>query len=139
MALTLHNPWRHLAQHHPEIRVIWTRLPGAHRGCTDGTTIWMDDRLSQVQRRVVICHETIHIERGIIPADAYEEARVKRLTAERLITTDDLIDALRWHRHPSLEGLADTLWVDVGCVRTRLDTMTDDEQTQIQTLLRDAA
>ena len=137
--MTPHNPWRHLAQHHPDVRVVWTRLPGGHRGCTDGATIWMDDRLSQVQRRVVICHETIHIERGIIPADAYEEARVQRLTAERLITTDQLVDAIRWHPHQSLEGLADALWVDVGCVRTRLRTMSADEQSHIESSLRDAA
>ncbi|WP_062367312.1 hypothetical protein [Gordonia sp. QH-12] len=134
-----HNPWRHLAQNHPDVRVVWARLPGTYRGWTDGSTIWIDDRLSQAQRRVVVCHETIHIERGIIPADAYEEARVKRLTAERLITTEQLVDAVRWHRRQTLEGLADVLWVDVGCVRTRLDTMSADEQYQIEALIRDAA
>lgn len=130
--MTPHNPWRHLATHHPDVRVIWTRFAGKARGCTDGATIWLDDRMTQAQRRVTVCHETIHIERGIIPADHWEEARVKRMTAERLITTSQLIDALRWHRHPSLSGLAETLWVDLTTVRTRLDTLGHDEQSEIE-------
>lgn len=127
-----HNPWRHLAEYHPAVRVIWARLGGATRGFTDGQTIWLDDRMTQAQRRVTVCHETVHIERGIIPADALEEARVERITAERLITTDQLVDALRWHQHPSLAGLADTLWVDLSTVRTRLHTMSPDEQAMIE-------
>ena len=139
MDSTLHNPWRHIAEHHPSVRVVWERLDGIHRGFTDGLTIWMDDRLSQVQRRVTVCHETIHIERGIIPADDLEEARVERLTAERLITTSHLIDALRWHRHPSLFGLAETLWVDVDTVKCRLDAMPESERVIIQQTLAGAA
>lgn len=137
--LILHNPWRHLAVHHPGVRVIWTRIPGATRGFTDGERIWLDDRLTQVQRRVTVCHETIHIERGIIPADSLEEARVNRLVAQRLISTDQLVDALRWHRHPSLPSLADNLWVDVATVKCRLDTMPEQEQSAIQQQLGNAA
>ncbi|MBR7191679.1 hypothetical protein KB201_05930 [Gordonia sp. SCSIO 19800] len=80
----------------------------------------MDERLCQSQRRVVVCHETIHIERGIIPADEVEERRVDRLTAERMIDLDDLVDALRWNRHPNIANLADMLWVEPATVRTRL-------------------
>lgn len=134
-----HNPWRHLAQHHPDVNVIWTHLGGQRRGCTDGHTIWMDSRLTQAQRRVVICHETIHIERGIIPADPTEEARVNRLTAERLITLPHLIDALRWHQHPSPHALAEALWVDPECVRTRLDTMSPAEHAVVEHALLEAA
>ncbi|UTN92961.1 IrrE-like protein [Gordonia phage Finkle] len=138
--MSIHNPWRYLAEHHPDVRVVWTRLDGVHRGFTDGRTIWMDNRLSQAQRRITVCHETFHIERGIIPADAIEEARVERLTAERLITTDQLIDALRWHRHrPSLQGLAETLWVDVPTVQCRLKTMNVTEQRWVNAMLRGAA
>ena len=122
------------------MRVVWARLPGDVRGATDGaTTIWIDDRLSQAQRRVTVCHETIHIERGIIPADPAEESRVERLTAQRLITTGQLVDALRWHRHGNTSALAEHLWVDACTARTRLDTMTPDEHAEIADALRNAA
>lgn len=137
--MTPHNPWRYLADHHPDVSVIWGRLTGGVRGYTDGATIWMNDRLTQVQRRITVCHETIHIERGIIPADPAEESRVERLTAERLITTSQLVDALRWHRHGTDIVLADHLWVDAATVRCRLDTMTPDERTEIAAALRNAA
>jgi len=32
--------------------------------CTDGTDIWYDDRLNEVQRKCAIVHELVHIERG---------------------------------------------------------------------------
>lgn len=139
MDLTLHNPWRHLAVHHPDVRVVWTRLPGTMRGWTDGTVILIDDRLTQAQRRVTVCHETLHIERGIIPADTLEECRVERLVAVRLITTEQLIDALRWQRHPSIAGLADLLWVDRVTVERRLESLTPAEQAQIDAAIRDVA
>lgn len=129
------SPWHYLADHHPNVRVIRTRLPGPHRGCTDGRTIWIDDRLCQVQRRVVVCHETIHIERGIIPADALEERRVDLLTAERMIAIDDLVDALRWHRHPTADALADALWVEPTTVRTRVDHLSGIELAHIESEL----
>ena len=95
--------------------------------------------MTQVQRRVTVCHEIIHIERGIIPGDDAEESRVELLTAERLISTEQLVDALRWHRYPSVASLADTLWVDLSTVRTRLAKMTNTEQKQIESLISDAA
>ncbi|UXE05011.1 IrrE-like protein [Gordonia phage Lton] len=114
------NPWRYLAEHHPQVKVVWTRLPGAVRAVTDGRTIWMDERLCQVQRRIAVCHETFHIERGIIPADSFEERRVEVLTAQRMIALDDLVEALRWNRAPTEAALADMLWVEPATVRTRL-------------------
>lgn len=128
------NPWSYLADHHPHVRVVWTLLRGP-RAVTDGHTIWMDRRLCQTQRRVVVCHETLHIERGIIPADALEERRVDRLTAERMIAVDDLVDALRWNRHPTISGLADMLWVEPATVQTRLDHLTGVELAHIENQL----
>ncbi|WP_448222402.1 hypothetical protein [Gordonia iterans] len=135
----MHDPWGYLAEHHPTVRVHWARLPGRLRGFTDGLHIWMDDRLTQVQRRVTVCHETIHLERGIICDDPCEERTVDELTARRLISTRHLVDALRWHRHPSLHGLAETLWVEPATVQCRLDTMDVDEQAAIEAELGDIA
>lgn len=130
------NPWRYLADHHPHVKVVWTRLPGNLRAVTDGASvIWMDERLCQSQRRVVLCHETLHIERGIIPADSVEERRVERLTAQRMIELDDLVDALRWNRHPTEEALADMLWVEPATVRTRLKHLEPWELAHIENQL----
>ncbi|AXQ64758.1 IrrE-like protein [Gordonia phage CheeseTouch] len=129
------SPWRHLATHHPQVRVVWTRLPGPYRGYTDGRTIWMDNRLCQVQRRIVLTHETFHVERGIIPADPAEERIVEQLTAKRLIEIDDLVDALRWHRHPTAEVLADSLWVEPDTVRTRIGNLTPVELAHVENKL----
>lgn len=139
MVGAMHDPWKHLATNHPDVRVVFDRLPGTICGQTDGETIWLDDRLTQAQRRVTLCHETIHIERGVQHVDDLEERRVERLTAERMISTRHLVDALRWHRHPSTAGLAETLWVDESTVRCRLETMTAAEQAAIERKLKGIA
>lgn len=135
----LHHPWRHLAENHPTVRVVWACLSGGARGYTDGQRIWIDPRLTQAQRRVTVCHETIHIERGFIPADDAEERIVEQLTAERLITTGQLVDAIRWHRSVTpgtLVAIAETLWVDAATVQCRLDTMTGRERGEVADTLR---
>lgn len=103
------------------MRVVTTRrLPGGRHGYNDGIFIWICATLTQVQRRCALTHEIIHLERGIFPADATEEALVERLTARRLITFDELLSAFRWHRHPDPEEMADELWVTVDVLDTRI-------------------
>lgn len=131
----MHNPWTYLAEKHPAVAVVWTQLPRRVRGCTDGRTIWMDPRLTQVQRRVVVCHETIHIERGVVMGDRLEELRVDRLTADRLIAIDDLVDALRCHRYPTADVLAESLWVEPAVVRTRVDHLSGVDLAHIENQL----
>lgn len=33
-------------------------------GCTDGTTIWLDTRLTDTERRCTLTHELVHLSRG---------------------------------------------------------------------------
>lgn len=129
------NPWKYLADNHPDVTVVWTQFRGRRRGATDGRAIWLDTRLCQTQRRVVLTHEIIHIERGIIPADPLEERRVERLAAERLIAIDDLVDALRWNRRPTVPSLAEMLWVEPATVQTRVDHLTPIELAHIENQL----
>jgi hypothetical protein len=126
------NPWRYLADHHPDVEVVWTKLPRKMRGCTDGETIWMDRRLTQVQRREVVCHETIHVERGTFPACEAEERTVNRISARRLIEIDDLIEALRENPQQTVSELAAKLWVEPGTMRLRIDTLRPSELELIE-------
>lgn len=131
----MHNPWKHLDTHHPEVDVVWMYMDGSLRGYTDGRTIWMDCRLTQVQRRVVVCHETIHIEQGLIPATDAEEEIVRRLVAERLIELPDLIEVLRENRQPYICELAEALWVDEPTIRTRLENLRGIELAEVECAL----
>ncbi|MBE7195021.1 MAG: hypothetical protein INR66_21405 [Gordonia polyisoprenivorans] len=131
----MHNPWQHLADHHPDVDVVWTRLPGDMRGCTDGATVWMDTRLTQAQRRSVLCHETIHIERGTYPVCEAEERIVDRLCARRLVELDDLVHALQDDPHQALTSLAARLWVTVEDVRCRLGSLEPWELADIENRL----
>lgn len=85
------------------------------RGLTDGRVIWMDPRLTQVQRRCTIAHEAVHCERGV-PADAREERAVEVIAARRLVALDALVDALVWSR-PYLRGSVGALGRCAGADR----------------------
>lgn len=115
------HPWRTLREQYPHLRVVTTRhLPAGRHGYNDGRYIWICTSLNQVQRRCALTHEIIHIERGIFPADAAEEALVERLTATRMIPFDELLSAFRWHRHPDPAEMAEELWVTVDVLDTRM-------------------
>lgn len=91
----------------------------------DRRTIWVDPGLSQAERRSTIAHELVHAERGdescAAVSDWHEqkqERAVDQEAARRLITLEQLVDALLWTR--DLGELAEELWVDVETLRTRL-------------------
>ena len=131
----MHNPWNHLAEAHPHVDVVWVRLPGRMRGCTDGATIWMDPRLTQVQRRCVLCHETIHVERGTYPVCEAEERIVNRLCARRLVELDDLVSELQADPHQAVAALAAALWVTEDVVRCRLESLEPWELAHVENRL----
>lgn len=115
------HPWRTLREQYPHLRVVTTRhLPAGRHGHHDGRYIWICAGLTQVQRRCALTHELIHVERGIFPADAAEEALVERLTALRMITFEELLSAFRWDRHPDPAEMAEELWVTIDVLDTRM-------------------
>ena len=88
-------------------------------GQTDGTTITLTTGLLQVERRCVLLHELVHLERGIPHGDdPREEEAVEQEVAHRLIPIDRLADALRWAR--SWEEAGEELWVMPHLVAIRL-------------------
>ncbi|MGV5046843.1 hypothetical protein [Rhodococcus pyridinivorans] len=128
------HPWRHIAQHHPHIRVTCNyKLPPGYDGLLTEDGIYIDRRLTQAERRCTLTHEIIHLERGAPPDHphfaAYEEHIVEVLAARRLIAIPRLIDGLLWTQHP--HELADELWVDVDTLTTRVQHLTREERAHI--------
>ena len=68
------------------VDVFRVRMPDGVAARTDGVSIWLDDRLNEVQERCAIVHELIHIERGhsTVQVEAVEMA-VRYEAAKRLL------------------------------------------------------
>lgn len=131
----MHHPWRSLRERE-DIILHWADLPAPLHAVTDGTTVWMHDRLLQTERRCAIAHELTHIERGTRCVDDAEEQRVRRITAQRLIDTADLIEACKWAN--SVEEAADELWVTPAVLIDRLTGLSPVERAMIDTAVRTA-
>lgn len=119
------HPWRTLRDSHADVIVHHTPLTRARMGETDGVEIWLHDRLTQAERRCTLTHELIHIERrgSEHPSQAVEEAIVECETARRLVPLDQLVDAFRWLRHPTLAELAEHLWIDRQTALCRMENL----------------
>ncbi len=134
----MYHPWRRFRS-----EAAWTLtfadLPHGRRGVTDfwARTVALDSRLRQVERRCVICHELVHIERGPLPDDdrlaAREESAVEREVACRLIELQPLGEALAWSRH--ISEAADALWVTEDVLRARLNCLQPSERSYLDARL----
>lgn len=90
------NPWLTL-RGRADVALVMEALPEHTGGAQvaqhpDGRyVISLDPRLGQAARNEALAHELVHVERGVLPADApewlveKEEARVRRLVAQRLV------------------------------------------------------
>lgn len=109
-----------------------------------GRVVWaeqavdLDPDQDQPQERCTVTHEVVHLELGPISVgwEDWEERLVDRLAAERLISLDDLVDAMVWAY--DVEELAVVLWVDEQTARTRLANLTEAEGRAIQARLDEA-
>lgn len=119
MGMSHHHPWRDL-RGREHLTVYHHDLPPGMRGATDGTSsVWLERRLLQVERRCTLTHELVHVDLGHTEAqDAKTESKVRRITAQRLIDWDALVDAFRW-AHNAAEA-ADELWVTLDVLEDRL-------------------
>ena len=131
----MHHPWRSLRERE-DITLHWADLPAPLHAVTDGTTVWMHDRLLQTERRCAIAHELVHIERGTRCVDDAEEQRVRRITAQRLIDTAELVRAVQWA--DTVEEAADELWVTPAVLADRLTGLSPVERAMIDTAVRTA-
>ncbi len=142
MRASRHHPWRHARDHHPQIDIISRRLPDGVAGFWDGgQRIYLSHLLTQRGRRSVLDHECAHVERGIIPINevlaAREELAVDIIAARRLITVEQLIDALRWCRGVVGVEMAEEAWVDLHALRVRITHLTSDERARVVEALAD--
>ncbi|WP_263121159.1 ImmA/IrrE family metallo-endopeptidase [Cellulomonas sp. RIT-PI-Y] len=129
------HPWRRL-RGRPELTVVWQKQPAGRLACTDGRFIYVDPRLSQVQRRCAITHEQVHVDMGhIAGCSTSEERAVRAETARQLIEMPDLLSAYRWADR--LHEVADELWVTPEVLQDRIDHLTHDETTQLVQLYRE--
>lgn len=97
----------------------------------DERRIEIAEGLLQVERRCVLAHELVHLERGPCAGHhAREESAVDHEAARRLITLEALTTALLWSQDE--HELADELWVDVAMVRARLAGLTTIERDAIE-------
>lgn len=125
------NPWRRLGEL-AQVTLVWEpELPC--RGLTTFATETIQMRTGQLQaeRRSTLTHELVHLERGPFPrwATRREERAVNLEAARRLITFDDLVDAMLWC-YDECEA-AEHLWVDVRMVRARLAGLTKAETAEL--------
>ena len=132
--MTPYHPWRVLRAM-TEIEIVWTALPPGVLALRDGSTIWMDPRQRQAQRRSSIAHEIAHVlagHEGCQPRAI--EREVEEEAARRLVAIEDLVSGVQWCR--GLHELADELGVDVSIVRARLATLTRSERAAYRAALR---
>lgn len=122
------HPWRELRAM-PQIDLTWHELP-VEFGRTDGRTIEMDRRLSQVQRRCTLAHELMHIRRGHTTAQPPEVERLVCVeTARRLVPLPALTTALAYTT--DLDYAAWDLWVTRDVLDDRLEALTDAEHAAV--------
>lgn len=120
----------------PEI--IDEALPEGILGYTDGISrIWLDARLTAVDRRVVLDHELVHYARGHLGhCIAVIEHGIDREVATGLIHIDDLGEAAAWSPHPYV--IAEELDVMPETVEHRLHALTPGERAALRVRLADA-
>lgn len=141
-----YSPWDHL-EAMPDVTFGIHPLPaGDGWWLPEQRAIVLDPRLSQVERRTVLAHELVHAERndqnchhdgrdGARQARR-QEAHADKTAALRLISIDQLVDALRHYPlDPAL--VADCLGVTQPALTTRLRMLTDEEKSEIEARLAD--
>lgn len=129
-----YHPWRHLRRHTHVTVETRADLPPGIDGFTDGTRIWLRRGLTQAQRRSVLAHELVHVERGTDHVNDREEQLVDSIAARRLVTFLDLHDALRWSQGRVDGETADWCWVDLRTIEARIAALTADERRQLEEL-----
>lgn len=141
-----YSPWRHLRKL-THINLHWTDdaedLGDAFAWYyVDHDVILMDSRLTQVERRSVLCHEIAHVLRRDEPQnhhllDAIQELRADQWAARKLIEIRPLGEALAWST--DLEVAADELWVTPDLLEVRLAHLHPSERHYLRRRLANAA
>ncbi|UOW93708.1 peptidase [Gordonia phage Wrigley] len=133
-----YHPWRHARDLDLTIELV----PGLRpRATYSAGLVQIRQGLTQRERRAALAHEIVHYERGDegIACSRWHlqklERQVHLVAARRLITIDDLADAVI--SEPDYHCMAHKLWVDDYTFRLRLAHVTDEERAQITHLCPD--
>jgi hypothetical protein len=107
------------------VKVVKVRLEDGYAGCTDGETIWLDDRLNAIQMLCALLHELVHIEMGHTShqPEAVEMA-VRYEVARRLLPLDRIAGVCK---NKPLKAMADELGVTQQVLIDRAATLTDSQ------------
>lgn len=129
------HPWHLLRDRWPQVDVHYAPLPAGTWALSDGRSIWLDDGLSQAERRCTLMHEIVHLELGQHTCqDEATERAVHAEVARRLISWERLRSGLLWAR--TVEELAEELWVDVETAQARLEHLHPSERIKLVELAR---
>ncbi|QAU07243.1 metallo-protease [Gordonia phage Asapag] len=127
-----YHPWRHARSLDLTIELV----PNLRaRGTYSAGLVQIRAGLSQRERRATLSHEIVHFERGDegVACSRWHlqklERQVHLVAARRLITVEDLADAVI--TEPDYASMAQKLWVDDYTFRLRLAHVTDEERAQI--------
>lgn len=133
-----YSPWRELRRY-PDVVVHRAELDGPHAvWCPRERVIVIDARLTRVQARCALAHELEHIASGDRAVrgtggaryTARQERRADEAAARRLISLDDLADALSWAL--GSDELGEALHVTDHMAFVRCATLTGDEKALIE-------
>lgn len=101
-------------------------MEDGYAGCTDGETVWLDDRLNAAQTLCALLHELVHIERGHTSHQTEQvEMEVRYEVARRLLPLDRIVGVCKGGR--SLKSLADELGVTQQVLMDRAASLTDEQ------------
>lgn len=120
------------------VPVISTRLPGLLVACTDGRTIWVDDRLTARERHCAIIHELVHVEAGHQACqEPGIERRVRQVAAGRLVSWEAVWEHAPWAA--SLDELAEDVFVTKSVLSDWVAGLPRDARIMLQRRFEGAA
>jgi hypothetical protein len=136
---TPYDPWRDVAENWPELHVTVEPMEGDLLGTVEWPVIALRADSSSAQRRCTLCHELVHLERGIQDCGAWadrEERAVHSEVALRLIPIEALADAVAelggTEQRGALAGLLD---VDGETLDLRLAQLNRGERAMLRARL----
>lgn len=104
--------------------IVKVRMPDGVAARTDGESIWIDDRLDEIQERCAIAHEEVHIERGHTTVQPESiEMSVRYEVAKRLLPLESIAGVCK--NGKSLKMIARELGVTRQVLMDRAATLTD--------------
>ncbi len=135
------SPWEHLDR--SAVRLAWARLPYVTGAYVPGVaTVILHPESTSTQQRSALAEELAHHELAHEPvadpvALARQELRARRWAAVRLVSAEQILEAVMWT--PYLHEVAELLDVDPDLVEIRVELMTLEERRLLEERLADGS